>query len=130
MNSRHELISKSEANSQGGIRIKLPLIIFEEGGATICYCPALDLSGYGYDEKEALESYEYVTEEYFNHTIEKKTLEKDLKRLGWQVKNTHHKHIIPPPVTKLLESNSNFKRVFEKFDYKKLSTNVNFPAFS
>ena|ERR1700689_5053363 len=122
--------SKSEANSKRGIRIKLPLIIFEEGGATICYCPSLDLSGYGYSEKEALESYQYIMEEYFNHTIEKKTLEKDLKRLGWQIKNTLHKNIVPPPVTKLLENNSNFKRVFEKFDYKKLSTNVNFPAFS
>ncbi len=122
--------SKSELSSHKGTNIKLPLIIFEEGGTIICYCPSLDLSGYGYNEKEAIDSYKYVMAEYFDHSVEKETLEKDLKRLGWHITKNLRKNIIPPPVTKLLEHNNNFKRVFEKFDYKKLSTNVRFPAFS
>jgi hypothetical protein len=121
--------SKSGLTSQEGINIKLPLIIFEEDGTVICYCPTLDLSGYGYNEIEAIESYKYVMDEYLRHTIENNTLEKDLKRLGWQVKKNLH-GMLPPPITKLLESNNNFKRVFEKFDYKKLNTNVRFPALS
>ena len=68
--------------------------------------------------------------EYLSHTTENNTLEKDLKRLGWQVKKNLHSSFLPPPITKLLESNNNFKRVFEKFDYKKLSTNLMFPALS
>ena len=113
-----------------GTSIKLPLIIFEEGGATICYCPALDISGYGYSEKEAMDSYKYVMAEYLDHSIQKDTLQKDLKRMGWHITTNLRKNIIPPPVTMLLEHNTNFKRVFEKFDYKKLSTSVQFPAFS
>ena len=120
--------SKSGLANQGEL-IKLPLIIFEEDGTVICYCPTLDLSGYGYNEKEAIESYKYVMAEYLNHTTENNTLEKDLKRLGWQVKKNLH-GMLPPPITKLLENNNNFKRVFEKFDYKKLSTNVRFPTLS
>ena len=122
--------SKSASIRKIENRINLPLIIFEEGGAIICYCPALDLSGYGVNEMEALESYQYVLAEYFNDTMETNTLGKDLKRLGWKIYGAHHKKLTPPAVTKLLESNSNFKRVFEKFDYKKLSTNVHFPNFS
>jgi len=113
-----------------GTSIKLPLISFEEGGATICYCPALDISGYGYSEKEAMDSYKYVMAEYLDHSIQKDTLQKDLKRMGWHITTNLRKNIIPPPVTMLLEHNTNFKRVFEKFDYKKLSTSVQFPAFS
>jgi len=119
-----------EPKGQSGTNIKLPMIIFEEDGTVVCYCPALDLAGSGYSEKEAVDSYKYVMTEYFDHTTKEKTLEKDLLRLGWQIKKNLHKNIIPPPVTHLLESNSNFKRVFEKFDYKKFSTKILFPAIS
>ncbi len=122
--------SKPEKKIKDGTDIQLPLIIFEEGGATICYCPALDLSGYGYSETEAMESYNYNLSEYFDHTIKTNTLAHDLRRLGWLFNNNKHKNLIPPPVTSLLSSNSNFKRVFEKFNYKKLSSKVHFPSIS
>lgn len=122
--------SKMRLKNQSGNTLKLPLIIFEEDGAIICYCPPLDLAGYGDSEKEAIASYTHVVGEYLDHTSQHHTLEKDLKRLGWQVKSSLNKSMIPPPITKLLENNSNFKRVFEKFDYKKLSTNIHFPALS
>jgi len=118
------------SKKQTGTNIKLPLIVFEEDGTVVCYCPALDLAGTGYSEKEAIDSYKYVIAEYFDHTIHAKTLEKDLLRLGWQIKKNLHKSIVPPAVTHLLENNSNFKRVFEKFDYKKFSANILFPAIS
>jgi len=121
---------KVEEKARDGMAMKLPVIIFKEDAATICYCPALDLSGYGHNEKEAIESYKYVVNEYLGHSAQQHTLEKDLKRLGWQIKRNLEKSIVPPPVTKLLANNNNFRRVFEKFDYKKLSTSINFPALS
>ena len=114
----------------GSIDFNLPLIIFEEDGVTICYCPALDLSGYGDNENEALDSYNYVMKEYFDYTSKKRTLQQDLKRLGWNIKNSLRKKMEPPSPTKLLERNGNFKRVFDGFNYKKLSTNVQIPALA
>ena len=116
--------------STGDIEFNLPIIVFEEDGATICYCPALDLSGYGMNEREARDSFAYVISEYFDYTEKKKTLTSDLRRLGWDVKNSLRKKIVPPSTTKLLDHNANFKRVFENFDYKKSSTPVKIPAFA
>ena len=121
---------KLEPGSQGAINFKLPLIIFEEDGAVICYCPALDLSGYGASEQEAINSYEYAFGEYLDYCTKNQTLIPDLKRLGWHIKNRIRHNTTPPPITRLLTHNDNFRRVFENFDYKKLSTNVLFPAFS
>jgi len=108
----------------------LDIILFEEDGATICYCPALDLSGYGVNESEALESFRFVVTEYFDYTSKKQTLQKDLQRLGWNIRRSVKKKMIPPAATSLLEHNSNFKRVFDNFDYKKFRTSVEIPAFS
>lgn len=49
----------------------LSLIPFNEGDVIIIYSPALDLSGYGYNEKEAKESFEITLEEFLNYIIEK-----------------------------------------------------------
>jgi len=120
---------KSELESSA-INFNLPLIIFEEDGATICYCPALDLSGYGHTEQEAIDSYKFAINEYLDYCSKNRTLIQDLKRLGWHIKNRIRQNTTPPPITKLLAHNDNFRRVFENFDYKKLSTNVLFPAYS
>ncbi len=42
---------KLQLESSLNVEFSLPLIIFEEDGATICYCPALDLSGYAKNEE-------------------------------------------------------------------------------
>lgn len=121
---------KVPLGNNGAAEFSLSIIVFEEDGATICYCPALDLSGYGNNEQEARDSFAYIISEYFDYTEKKKTLSADLRRLGWDVKNTLRKKIDPPSITKLLEHNANFKRVFENFDYKKSSTNIKIPALA
>lgn len=40
------------------------LRLFYEGKVVICYCPELDLSGYGFDEEEAIESFLQVFREF------------------------------------------------------------------
>jgi hypothetical protein len=106
----------------------LPLIIFKEDDSIICYCPALDLSGYGKTEKEALESYKYVMGEYFDYTVKKKTLVADLKKHGWAITKSARKKMTPPSMTKILETNEDFQRVFNDYNYKKVDTNISIPA--
>ncbi len=118
--------TKPSQDGKEMLEFDLPLIIFKEDGTTICYCPSLDLSGYGYSEKEAVASYKYALGQYFEYTTEHHTLLQDLKRLGWLTNSRTARSLLPPPVTKLLQHNDNFKRVFEHLNYKKLSTSVRF----
>ncbi len=74
----------------------LSFIIFEEEGHTICFCPALNLTGVGSSEREATDNCNYVLSQYFNITINKKTLAQDLKRLGWHFKHNWRKKITAP----------------------------------
>ncbi|HRO41329.1 MAG TPA: hypothetical protein PL009_00750 [Flavipsychrobacter sp.] len=90
-------------NTGENVACNLPLILFEEDNNTICYCPALDLSGYGSNEVEAQKSFEITLGEYFSYTINKKTLKTDLSRLGWQFKKNWKKKMVPPDISLSLE---------------------------
>jgi len=64
------------------IEFNLPLILFRENEVFIAYCPALDLTGTGNNEKEAFESFNITMGEYFLYTTRKKTLAEDLVKHG------------------------------------------------
>ena len=118
------------SGNRGEVNFNLAMIIFEEDGAVVAYCPPLDLAGYGNNEEEAISSFEYVVSEYFEYTTKKNTLLTDLRRLGWNIKKNLHKSVTPPENSYLLSKNENFKRIFENFDYKKTSTNIQIPALA
>ena len=99
------------------ISCKVPVILFSEDKNSIAYCPSLDLSGYGLTEKEAREYFEVVLEEYFTYTTRKKTLEKDLTKLGWVIKKSLKKKATPPSMSHLLENNADFSRIFTNHEY-------------
>ncbi|MBE0663470.1 MAG: hypothetical protein IH597_13500 [Bacteroidales bacterium] len=65
------------------VDVHLPLILFEDSGSQVVYCPALDVSGYGKSEDEAFESFEICLDEFFRYTINKNTFRAELQRLGW-----------------------------------------------
>jgi len=109
------------------IKVKLSIIFFEEDGSRIMYCPALDLSGYGSNENEAIESFKLTLGEYFNYTVNKGTLAKDLKRMGWTVKN-QNKKMNPPSMLYLLNENKNFSRIFNDHSYRKFDQVFDIPA--
>lgn len=114
----------------GGIKFNLPFIIFEEDNTHFCYCPALDITGYGNTEQEAMDSIYVMLEEYFDYTAKKRTLAADLKRLGWHIKNSLKKKMTPPDTTDLLRNNREFKRVFNNLEYRKVDKEINIPAFA
>ena len=69
------------------ISVMLGVYLFKEDNVFITYCPALDLSGYGYDEREAKLSFAEVMRQYLDYCLHKHTLVKDLQRLGWNIKS-------------------------------------------
>ena len=64
--------------------MRLSLISYKDDEAYYWYCPALELTGYGDDEKQAQESFKIVLEEYIRYTTENQTLNEDLNSLGWK----------------------------------------------
>ena len=81
----------SVATPIGHLAVQLQILSFEEDGVTIMYAPALDLSGSGYDSNQAKASFWETVSEFFIYTVQKKTLAKELKRMGWKVKGGEEK---------------------------------------
>ena len=109
------------------ISMNLPMIEFEEDGSTIVYCPALDVSGYGNNAKEASDSFAICLGEFFLYSLHKKTFFDNLKSMGWIIKNKHKK-MQAPQLSKLLEDNENFSRIFNNFPYKKYDKQIEIPV--
>lgn len=112
------------------IEVNLPVIMFEEDGTQIVYCPALDLSGYGTSDPEALNSFQIALGEFFLYTTNKKTLQQTLQEMGWIIKKSKVKPIIPPSLSSLLETNDNFQRIFDNYPFRKVDQSFNIPALA
>ena len=115
-------------NDQHTVNVNLSLIIFEEEGSSIVYCPALDVSGYGPNEDEAIESFEVSLGEFFQYTLHKKTFISELKRMGWTIKKSKTKPMTPPTMSKMLEENANFSHIFNNYPFKKINEQIAIPA--
>ena len=123
---------KAEMNCDNGVRVNvdLQILVFEEEGTSIFYCPALDLNGYGNNEEEALSSFKLVLTEYFDYTIKKNTLREDLKKYGWKIPKSKFKAMIPPDLSKMLRDNEEFVDVFNHKEYRKINMPVEMPVFA
>lgn len=108
-------------------QVRLTMIHFEEDGTHIVYCPALDISGYGANEQEAKTSFETAFSEFMLFTTNKRTLHSVLAEMGWKIRSKS-KPMIPPPISKLLEDNENFRNIFDNYPYKKVDESFCIPA--
>jgi hypothetical protein len=109
-----------------GFDVRLSLIMFEEDGSQIVYCPALDISGYGNTEKEAKESFTISLGEFFTYTTHKKTFNEEMTRLGWKLKR--NKYMKPPNMSELLAKNENFSRIFNDHSFRKVDQQITIPV--
>ncbi len=114
-------------SGRDNINMNLPVIMFEEDGAQIVYCPALDVSGYGKNTDEANESFKTSLSEFFKYTLHKNTFISELSRMGWTIRKNKNKPMHPPEMSELLETNDNFKRIFNNFPYNKVDRNISIP---
>lgn len=113
------------------IEVRVTLILFEDSNTHVVYCPALDLSGYGQTEKEAMESFRISLEEFIHYTINKKTFYNELRRLGWKIKGqkAQNRSIINPPnISDLLQKNANFNNIFNNFPFRKIDEQIELPV--
>ena len=110
------------------IKCMLPIIIFEEDGCQIMFCPALDISGYGKTEPEAQESFNIALGEFFLYTTHKNTFTSELQRMGWTIRKSKRKPMTPPPMSELLSKNDNFSRIFDNFPYRKINQSISMPC--
>ena len=109
------------------VSVRIPIIQFEEDNNQIIYCPALEVSGYGNSESEAKKSFEISLAEFFKYTLHKKTLYNEMRRLGWKVKKSMSK-AHPPSMSKLLEENDNFSRIFNQHAFRKYDEQIEIPV--
>lgn len=111
----------------GKYHVGLSLVEFEEDNVTIIYSPALDLSGYGYSQSEAKQSFSEALHEFFRYTSNKKTLDKVLKDLGWAIRGSKKKpKFNPPKDSDLVSLNPLYNEIVNNKSYKVSREEVEF----
>ena len=79
------------SKTKGTLEISVSVYVFKENDVFIAYCPSLDISGYNTTEEKARHDFEYALNEYVKFQMEHDTLNKDLERHGWEVKQRRAK---------------------------------------
>ena len=74
----------------------LSVAIFREGRTFVAVAPALDLVAQGRNVPEARRHFQELFEIYLEETLRRGTLEKDLRRCGWE---KHSGEFQPPTLT-------------------------------
>lgn len=75
---------KNGKNGALNLKVSLPISFLKEDKYFIAYSPVLDLSTSGKTFEEAKKRFDEVVEIFFEELLEKNTLDKVLKELGWQ----------------------------------------------
>ena len=110
--------------SEYTFNVGLSLVEFQEDDITIIYSPALDLSGYGYTESEAKNSFNEALHEFLRYTHNKKTFSSVLKDLGWKAKGKKSPKFSPPLNSDLVQKNELYHEIVNSKNYKSYSQDV------
>lgn len=110
-------------SSSSDTLISLSLFIWEEQGLYYVFSPALDLYGYGKDEPEAKDSFEFNLNEFVTYTENKKTIFKELERLGWTT-NRKKNRIKAPDMEEMMIDNVDLRSILSNPNIKQENTNV------
>jgi hypothetical protein len=97
---------------------RLDLLFFKEDNVFFVYAPALDITGYGLTETEAQHSFVETLEAFLDFTQKNKTLEGELKRLGWQKEQTTMT-FQPPFLDEMLQKNAYLSEIIRDYDFEK-----------
>jgi hypothetical protein len=115
------------------VRTDLSIFLFKEEGLHYCYCADLDLYGYGENESEARESFQSGLTEFLRYTQNKRTLTKELKRLGWKILKETKKvpHYVAPEFVDLVKKNEELNRIMTDIPrVRKYSQSIQMPAYA
>ena len=113
---------KREYNVTGGkYLVDILVVEFQEDNNYIHYSPHLEVYGYGLTEEEAKQSFDHSLEEFLSYTHNKRTLVKELERMGWVLKKgtpKQPKKISPPSLPELIRTNKTVEDLFSKKELK------------
>ncbi|MBS1902140.1 MAG: hypothetical protein JSS75_00355 [Bacteroidetes bacterium] len=112
------------------VETNLNLISFQEDGTYIVYSAAMDMSGYGKTESEALESFKIALEEFVRYTMAKKTIFEELARLGWSISGKTKKTAFPPSFETLQERNPHFQQIIESVPHTVIRQPIRIPQYA
>ena len=113
-------------NTKATIKMQLPVVAYvDDDSIHYIYCPALDLAGYGYSDREAETSFEQTLKIYLDYTVNKQTLIADLKAHGWNLKN--RKNLVSPPFSDLIKHNKDFESIVDQRNFKKFTRELEVP---
>lgn len=105
----------------------VPIFVLEEDDNFIYYSPVFDLSGYGKTEEEAKESFNIAVDEFFKYTMRKKTIDSELKKLGW-TKTRRNVRYQPPVMSDMVKKHPYLSEIMNEHDFKKSSIPIAIPA--
>jgi len=114
----------NDPTSAQQVDLGLSLVSFIEDGTYIIYSPSLDLSGYGDTEQEAKESFEIALKEFLRYTLNKRTLSKVLKKLGWKVSDKKRKYK-EPNFDDLVKKKDYLADIVRDKEFQKINQNFN-----
>jgi len=105
----------------------IPIFVIKEDDAIIYYSPVFDISGYGKSDKEAEKSLKISIEEFFKYTMNKKTLDSELSRLGW-IKPKRKKRYNPPVMSEMIKMHDYLSEIINEHDFRKETMPIAVPA--
>jgi len=107
----------------------IPIFIIKEDNVIIYYSPVFDLSGYGANESEAEKSLQISIEEFFKYTLNKKTLDTELSKLGWvKPKRKRKKRYNPPVMSDMIQMHDYLSEIINHHDFRKETMPIVVPA--
>jgi hypothetical protein len=118
-------------NKSGNVKVKLILFHFQdETNVHFIYSPHLDLTGYGYSLDEAKKSFEITFNDFVDYTLNKKTLGKVLKQLGWEIKGKAKKpqKVLAPGIGSVIRDNDYVSEIMDKYQVNTFHENVGLPV--
>lgn len=111
------------------VKLSTQVFLFEEDGVFFVYNPSFDLTGYGNNKDEAMESFQIVLDEFFKYTLNKNTLFLELQRLGWKIKSKKKK-MYAPQISDMINTNDQLKDIVNSKQYSTSDYQVNVPAYA
>lgn len=130
MNKNHH-INVNFKNAEAKVKANIVLISFKEQDNYIVYSPHLEVTGYGKNEEEAMNSFNHCLGVFLDYTVNKKTLHKELMSLGWQLKKGSVKKplkVSAPSMSDLLKHNTALEDLLNKQDIRTMQKEVAIPV--
>ena len=110
------------------IEVETSIFSFKEDNNHIIYSPHFDISGYGRNQKAALESFKTSLSEFLAYTINKKTFFFELRKLGWKIKKSNKKPLESPTLADMVKKHKYLAEIMKSRKFYHYPQILNIPV--